>query len=140
MLWTTQGYGWYVPLRVMSSRIWMVWTTKHCEWYEWLDISWAKASRCYEKLRVVDDMNDYASRAKGGGWHECLWVMSSWLKILWTTQGCGWHERIQVVSLRLRMLWAAQSCRWYEQLRIPWAQATRYLIRTQLGILIKKYL
>ena len=104
----------------------MLWTTKHCERYEWLDILWAKASRCYEQLRVVDDMNDSTSRAKGGGWHEWLWVMSSRLKILWITQGCGWYEWLWVVNSRLWMLWAAQSCRCYERLRIPWAQATRY--------------
>ena len=110
MLWTTQGYGWYVPFWVMSSRLWMLWTTKHCEWYKWLDIPWAKAFRCFKQLRAMDDMNDSASWAKDGGWHEWLWVMHSQLKILWTTQGCGWHEWLRVMSSRLWMLWVVQSC------------------------------
>ena len=108
----------------------------------------AQGYGCFEQLSIVNDMNDLISSklrpldalSSLGLWmiwmilrHELRvldvmndWVMSSWLKILWTAQGCGWHEWLRVMSLRLWMLWAAQSCRWYERLRILWAQATIY--------------
>ena len=36
----------------------MLWTPHYCGWYEWLGILWHKASRCYEQLRVEDNMNE----------------------------------------------------------------------------------
>ena len=41
----------------------MLWIVKGCGQYEWLKILWAQAFRCYEQLKVVDDMNDSYSWA-----------------------------------------------------------------------------
>ena len=77
MLWIAQGYG----------------------WHEWLR-SWAQGSRCYEQLRVVDDMNDSG--------------LSSRLKMLWITQGLDDKNNSRSRELRpldsmntsrLRMIW-----------------------------------
>ena len=95
--------------RVVSSRLWMHWIAQHCGWYEWLRIPWAQATKWYEQLKDVDDMNDSTSWNQVCAWHEIRQVMSSRLQILCTTQGCGWHEPLQVMSL---------GSSYYEKLRV----------------------
>ena len=53
----------------------MLWTTQSCGRYEQLGILWAKASRCYEQLRVVDDMNDFRSWDEGSRCYKQLKVV-----------------------------------------------------------------
>ena len=109
--WTTQSYGWYVPLWVTSLRLWMFWTTKHCEIYEWLDILWAKAIKCYEQLRlwmiwmilnhelrVVDDMNDFELWAHNSRCYEQLKVMVDMNDFRSWAQGSGCYEQLRVVG------------------------------------------
>ena len=50
-----------------SSRVCTIWTTEQCGWYEWLGILWAQASRFYEQLMAMDDMNDSMSWSQGYG-------------------------------------------------------------------------
>ena len=44
-------------------------------WYEQLRIPWAQASRCYEQLKVEDNMNDSWSLANGFKCYEQLKVV-----------------------------------------------------------------
>ena len=50
-----------------SSRLWMKINDSRL---------WAQGLRCYEYLRVMDDMNDSRSWTKGYGWHKRDWVVS----------------------------------------------------------------
>ena len=55
LAWATLGYD----LRVMN-----LWTTWSYAWYEWPEVLWPQFYRCYEQLRVVDNINDFASWAQ----------------------------------------------------------------------------
>ena len=74
-LWTVRAFGSHDRLQVMSSKLQMLSTTHICGWNEWVTISCAQASRFYEQLRVVDDMNDSRSWAQGSRCYEKLRVM-----------------------------------------------------------------
>ena len=58
---------------INSLSLWMICATpgheqgmEHFGWYE-LGIPWAQASKCYKKLKAMDDMNDSVSWAQGSG-------------------------------------------------------------------------
>ena len=89
---------------------------------------WAQGSRCYEELRVVDDMND-------SGYHELkaldalnsvrLWltwttpgckpralkaINNSGLWMAWTTLGCGLNALDTTNNSRLWLTWTTLGC------------------------------
>ena len=73
-------------------------------------ISWAQASRCYERVRALEDMNDSWSWAPGSKHYEHLKAMGdmndSWL---WT-EGSRWHEQLKyVVNINYPRWWAKGS-------------------------------
>ena len=72
MPWINQGTILHELLQVMSLRHLMLWTTHLCVWYERLRILWAEGSRCYERLKVVVDMNDSESWGIGSRFYEQL--------------------------------------------------------------------
>ena len=105
--------------------------------------SWAQASKCYEQLKIVDDMNDIwvmSLRLKviwiaiGSEWHERLWVLSSRLWTLSTTKGYRRHEALYIMSLGLWMQSTSLGCGSHEWLLVCELRALHTMYRSRLSM------
>ena len=76
----------------------MLWIAQSYGWYEQLGILWAKASRCYEQLRVVDDMNDFRSWDEGSRCYEQLKVLVDMKEFKLCASGSRCYEQLKVVD------------------------------------------
>ena len=60
-------------------------------------MSWAQGSKCYEQLKVVDDMNDTSSRAQAS-WYDVMLKAFINLKDceLWFN-GSKWNKQLSAI-------------------------------------------
>ena len=115
-----------------SSGLWMTWATqghklRSCEWYEWLGIMWAKSFRSYEFLRPLVHMNDSRSWAHGSRCYDQLKVVDEMIKLqsrvlrsldymnnlglwmIWTTMGHELRDQDAIKSWGLWLTWMTRG-------------------------------
>ena len=76
----------------------MLWTTQSCGWYERLRIPWVQSSRCYELLRVVDNMNDSTSWAQASRCYEQIKAMEYMNDSELWSQGSRCYKKLKAVD------------------------------------------
>ena len=60
--------------------------------------SWAKGSRCYKQLRVIDDMYDSESSTQGFRCYEYLRIMDDMSYFVLWAQGFGCYDQLKVMD------------------------------------------
>ena len=72
--------------------------------------SWAQGFRCYEQLKVLDDMNDTGSRAQASWYYEMVKAFIDLKDFELWYNGFRWNEQlIAIVEMNDSRFWAQGS-------------------------------